>query len=91
MSNLLYRYQRNFQFSSCFEPIDVVTLLTLWWPQLHSTQHQPQVSFICFKVCLYYDKYRFHVSLGHLISKEKKSGSLNQLAYCKNAAFLSFM
>ena len=52
---LWYRCQRIFQFSSCFEPIDVITLRTPWWPQLHSTYHWPQVSsiyfmrFLCFE------------------------------------------
>ena len=45
---LWYRCQRIFQFSSCFEPTDVVTLRTPWWPQLHSTYHRPQVSSIYF-------------------------------------------
>ena len=31
-----------------FEPIDVITLRTPWWPQLHSTYHRPQVSSIYF-------------------------------------------
>ena len=45
---LWYRCQSNFQFSSCFEPLDVITLRTPWWPQLHSTYHQLQVSSIYF-------------------------------------------
>ena len=39
---------KEFSISSCFEPIDVVTLHTPWWPQLHSTYHWPQVSSIYF-------------------------------------------
>ena len=35
-----------FSISSCFEPIDVITFRTPWWPQLHSTNHQLQVSSI---------------------------------------------
>ena len=32
-----------FSISSCFEPKDVITLRTIWWPQLHSTYQWPQV------------------------------------------------
>ena len=34
--------------SSCFWPIDIITFCYPWWPQLHSTYHQPQVSSIYF-------------------------------------------
>ena len=39
MSNLNFVVQmsKDFSISSCFEPIDVITLRTPWWPQLHST------------------------------------------------------
>ena len=50
MSNLNFVVQmsKEFSISSSFEPIDIITLHTICWPQLHSTYHRPQVSFICF-------------------------------------------
>ena len=54
MSNLNF-YEtdvKEFSISSCFEPIDVVTLHTPWWSQLHSTHHQPPVSSIYFMTFL---------------------------------------
>ena len=46
--NFVVQKSKKFSISSCFEPIDVVILCTLWWPQLHSTYHWPQVSSIYF-------------------------------------------
>ena len=67
MSNLNFVVQmsKDFSISSCFEPIDVVTLHTPWWPQLHSTYHQPQVfciyfmRFLCAHVSTCYNNVSF--------------------------------
>ena len=72
---LWYRCQRIFQFSSCFEPIDVVTLRTPWWPQLHSTYHWPQVSSIYFMRFLWSELRLFQtcVKLGRPIKHMRKT------------------
>ena len=69
---LWYRCQRIFQFSSCFEPIDVITLCTHWWPQLHSTCHQPQVSSIYFLRFLWFSTI-----------PSNKGGQLSKHLHCK--------
>ena len=46
-----------------FEPIDVVTFCTHWWPQLHSKYRRPQVSsikFMRFVWLIYSFLFRFH-------------------------------
>ena len=50
MSNLNFMEQMSKEFSinSHFEPIDVVSLHTIWWPQLHRKYHRPHVSTIYF-------------------------------------------
>ena len=60
MSNLNFVVQmsKEFSISSCFEPIDVVTLHTLWWPQQYSTYHRPQVSstYLLYEITVVEDK-----------------------------------
>ena len=46
--NFVVQMTKEFSISSCFEPIDVVISCTIWWPQLHSSYHQPKVSSIYF-------------------------------------------
>ena len=45
---------KDFSNSSCFEPIDVITLHFPWWPQIHSTYNQPQVPSIYFMRFLWF-------------------------------------
>ena len=44
----MVQMSKEFSISSGFEPIDIITLCTIWWPQVKSTDHQPQVSSIYF-------------------------------------------
>ena len=59
------------EFSICyfFVPIDIVTLQTIWWLQLHSTYHQPQVSSIYFMRFLWYSlTYLFSASVTRTVA-----------------------
>ena len=49
----MVQMSKEFSISSLFEPIDVVTLRIIWWPQLHSTYHGHQVSSIYFMIFLW--------------------------------------
>ena len=44
----MVQMSKEFSISSGFEPIDIITLCTIWWPQVKSTDHQPKVSSIYF-------------------------------------------
>ena len=44
----MVQMSKEFSISSGFEPIDIITLCTIWWPQVKSTDHRPQVSSIYF-------------------------------------------
>ena len=54
---------KEFSISSLFEPMDIFTLRTIWWPKLHSTNHQPQFSSIHsmrFLLCHQWVNPKFH-------------------------------
>ena len=46
----MVQMSKEISISSYFEPIGVITLHTSWWPQLHCTYHQPQVSSIFYEI-----------------------------------------
>ena len=65
MSNLNFVVQmsKDFSISSCFEPIDVITLRTPWWPQLHCTS-------------FFYLLYEIFVLHGHSVLNKKSKAHL---------------
>ena len=52
--NVMVQMSKEFSISALFELIDVITLHTIWWPHMHITYHQPQVSSILFMRFLWF-------------------------------------
>ena len=84
--NFMVQMSKEFSISSYFESITVINLHTIWWPQLHSTYHRPQVSSIWFMRFLWapsdsYNCFCWHaiqlVFLPHIVPLRGK-----RLVYC---------